>query len=126
MIAWLEKKWPYRGVTNWVAVCSVAFIVSQLMWHCSRYIRNIDLLEIPMALYFFPLAPLFEPHDGMIHNESIFLYALAYWVALFVISLLLSRRRMNPIIPAIVILALSAIVSVSYSIFFVYRGPRWG
>lgn len=123
MLAWFQRKYPYRGFTNWVAVCSVAFIVSELLWVSSRYVRRYDALEIPMTTYFFPLAPLFDPHDALLHNRSIFFYALAYWVALFVISLLLSRRRMNPIIPAIIILSLSAIASIVYSMFFVYRGP---
>ena len=40
----------YRGVANWALVCSLAFIVSELLWHCSRNVKAYDLLEIPLDI----------------------------------------------------------------------------
>ncbi len=104
-------------------LCSVAFITAQLLWYCSRFVRRCDILEIPMAVPFFPLAPFFDPYDGMVNSRHTFVYALTYWACLFVVALGIARKRINPAIPAAVILILSCVASVVYSMFFVYRGP---
>ena len=122
MISKIQEKLPYRGLTNWVAVCAVFFIVSQLLWYCSRAFRRYDFLEIPMCIIFFPLAPFFDPHDGMVNSRLVFLYALPYWLLVFVISLVVSKKRMNPLVPALALLIASATASIVYSLFFVYRG----
>jgi hypothetical protein len=76
-----------------------------------------------MAIFFFPLAPAVEPHDMMVNSRSIFPYALAYWAALFVIALLISRKRVHPAVPGMIILVLTSAASIVYSVFFVYHGP---
>jgi hypothetical protein len=123
MISRLQRTFPYRGLANWIAVWSVLFILSQLLWYCSRALRSYDLLEIPMAIVFFPLAPFFDPHDGMVNSRGTFLYALPYWLLVFAMSLALCRKRLNPIVPAVVLLIGSCVASIIYSVFFVYRGP---
>ncbi len=104
-------------------LCSLAFIAAQLLWYCSKFVRRYDILEVPMALPFFPLAPFFDPHNGMVNNRDTFVYALAYWISLYLVALGIARKKVNPAIPATVVLILSCVASVVYSVFFVYRGP---
>jgi hypothetical protein len=118
MYAKLKEMLKYQGFTNWVAVCSVFFIITQLLWYSSRYYRGCDILEIPAMIFFFPLAPLFDPHNGMVRNEGILLYAIIYWIILFVVSLIISRKIINPIIPALALLVISSVLSIFYSVFF--------
>jgi len=76
-----------------------------------------------MSILFFPLAPFFDPYNGMVNSKLVFLYALSYWLLVFVISLVVSKKRMNPLVPALALLIASATASIVYFLFFVYRGP---
>ncbi len=100
-----------------------AFIVAQLLWHLSAFVRRFDLLEIPLATPFFPLASFFDPHDGMVNNRFVFFYALVFWGALIPVSFWLAGKRLHPLIPAMVILLVTSLASVAY-VFFV--GLRTG
>lgn len=111
---WLSDRFPYRGIKDWVASCSVMFIAAQLLWYLSRQVSHIDILELPMVAPFFPFAALIDPHDGMVNSRDVFPLALSYWVGLFLFSLWLSRREINPAVPAAVVLAISSISGILY------------
>jgi hypothetical protein len=98
----------------------LAFIGSQSLWFCSQYVRRYDVLEIPMVIFYLPLAPFLDPHDGMVNSRDIFPYALAYWVGLFLVALPASRRRINPAIPGLTILFLTSAVAIGYWISFAH------
>jgi hypothetical protein len=110
----------YRGVQNWALTCAVAFIVSHVMWHASAYVRRWDFLELPLSLPFSPLAPFVDPHDGMVNSRDSFLLGLFYWICLFGLALLVSRRRINPAVPTAVILLLTCTGSIVYAFFAVF------
>jgi len=116
----LFEKFPYKGIKNWALLCSLTFIAAQMLWYLSFYlssfVRQYDFLEIPMVILFFPLAPLIDPHDGMLRNDYIYIYALTYWVSIFFLSWVLSRRKINPAIAGIVIVLLSCMASLIYSL----------
>ena len=83
------------------------------------------LLQFPMVILFFPLAPLIDPHDGMLRDDYIYLYALTYWASVFFLSWLISRRKINPAIPAVVIIILSCMPGLVSSLYLLWRGPRF-
>lgn len=76
-----------------------------------------------MATLFFPLAPFFDPYDGMVNSRHAFVYALAYWLCLYFVALGIGRKRINPAIPAALLLVSTCVASAVYSVFFVYHGP---
>ena len=101
-----------------------AFIVAQLLWHLSAFVRRFDLLEIPMATPFFPLASFLDPYDGMVNDPSVFFYALLFWGALVPLSLRIAGKRLNPLIPAMVILLITSLASIGYVFLVGFRsGP---
>lgn len=119
----LCEKLPYRGITNWALIWSISFIIAQTLWHFSRFVRSFDFLEIPMVIFYFPLAPLFDPYDGMLHDENLFVYAISYWLSVFIMSLFLSRKKINPLVPAVILLILSCMTSGGYALYLWWRGP---
>jgi hypothetical protein len=118
------ENFPYTGVRDWALICSVTFIVLQFLWYLSSYVRGCDFLEIPMVFLYFPFAPLIDPHDAMLHNDYIYLYALAYWILFFLLSWKLSLRKVNPILPGIVVLIQSCLPGLISSIYIIWRGPH--
>jgi hypothetical protein len=77
-----------------------------------------------MATPFFPLASFFDPHDSMVNNRFVFFYALVFWGALIPISFRLAGKRINPLIPAMVILLITSLASIGYVFFIGFRtGP---
>jgi hypothetical protein len=115
------RKVDLRGFFAWYFG---AFIIAQLLWYLSDFVARVDLLEISMATPFFPLASFFDPHDSMVNNRFVFFYALLFWGALIPISLRLAGKRLNPLIPAMVILLLTSLASVGYVFFVGFRtGP---
>ncbi len=123
MIRKIARKFPYRGARDWAMLCSLSFVAAQLLWYCSRFVRRYDVLEIAFAILFFPVAPCFDPYNGMVNSRQVFVYGLIYWVCLYFVALAASRRKVNPALPAAGILVLTCVASVIYSVFFVYHGP---
>lgn len=119
----LCKKFPCTGIKNWALLCSLTFIVAQMFWYLSSFVRRYDLLEIPMVILFFPPAPLIDPHNGLLRDDNLYLYALIYWASVFFLSWVLSRRKINPVIPAIAILLLSCMPCLIYFLYLLWQGP---
>ena len=92
------QRYPYRGLFGWATVCVWAFVLSEILWHLSGFVRRYDLLEIVLAVPYAPLAFLVDPHDLMLHHRHVFFFALANWSGIFVIGTLLSLKRMNAVV----------------------------
>jgi len=122
MLKQLCEKYPYKGMKNWALFCSLVFIVSELLWYLSSFVRDIDFLEIPMVFFYFPLATLIDS-DALLHNDYIYLYALTYWGSVFFLSFLFSRRKINLIIPGIIVIIISCLPGAIYSAYLLWRGP---
>ncbi len=119
----ISEKFPYKGIRNWALICSVTFIIVQFLWNLSFFVRGFDFLEIPMVFLYFPIATLIDPHDAMLHNDYIYFYAFVYWILFFLLSWKLSLRKVNPVIPGILVLILSCLPGLIYSIYLFWRGP---
>jgi hypothetical protein len=119
----IEQRFPYRGLKSWSLTWAIAFIVGQLLWFSSRFVRQWDVLEIPMTVVFFPIAMFIDPYNGMVNDRNVFFYALGYWLVLYFVALGLSRKRMNPAIPGLLLLLLPGIASVIYTYVFVDHNP---
>ncbi len=89
----LITRYPYRGLFGWATICVWGFLASEILWHLSRLVRRYDLLEIPLAVPYAPIAFLIDPHDALMNHESIFFIALANWFAIFVVGAIVSLRR---------------------------------
>ena len=76
-----------------------------------------------MVFLYFPLTPLIDPHDGMLNDDSIYLYALAFWSSVFFLSWIISRRKITPIVPGILVMILGCLPGLVYSIYLLWRGP---
>lgn len=101
-----RKRFAYQGAENWLLTCSLMFAVAELLWYCARFFRKYDLLEIPMSIPLFPPGMLLDFSSGMIRQRGLLVYAFAFWIGLFLFSLILSRKQINPAIPAGIILGL--------------------
>ena len=82
----LIDRYPYRGLFGWATACVWGFVIAETLWHLSAYVRNYDILEIPLVVPYAPLAAILDPHDAMIPDKNIFFFALANWLVIFLIG----------------------------------------
>lgn len=101
-----------------------AFIVSTLMWHLSGYVRAVDLLELPMAAFHFPLAGFIDPHDGMIRSKSIFFYAILFWGAVIPVAFRVTPTHVGRLRTALGIVVGCAVASTAYTVVYHLLGFR--
>ena len=91
----LIERYPYKGLFGWATVCVWAFLIAEIMWHLSDFVRNYDILEIPLVLPYAPLAVIIDPRDAMLNHKNIFFFALANWLGIFLLGALLSMRKLS-------------------------------
>ena len=89
----LIDRYPYRGLFGWATACVWGFVIAETLWHLSAYVRNYDILEIPLVVPYAPLAAILDPHDAMIPDKNIFFFALANWLVIFLIGAAVSVWR---------------------------------
>jgi len=115
MILLIPQDLPNRGKQYWALCCALLFILSQLMWTIAGRFRRYDWIELPLIGFYFPLAPFFDPRDGMVRDPNLFFYALACWLGIFGIGLLFLRKKINPLLPILIILVLCAVSGIVFS-----------
>lgn len=91
----LIERYPYKGLFGWATACVWAFLIAEIMWHFSAFVRSYDVLEIPLVVPYAPFAFIVDPHDAMLNHDHIFFFALANWFGIFVVGALLSLRRLG-------------------------------
>lgn len=89
----LIDRYPYRGLFGWATACVYGFVIAEIMWHLSAYVRRYDILEIPLVVPYAPLAFIVDPHDAMLHHRHIFFFALANWFVIFLVGAAVSWRK---------------------------------
>lgn len=112
------------GTARFFAWYFGAFIFCTLLWHMSGYFRAIDLLELPMAAFHFPLAGFFEPSRFLVRDEFIFYYALLFWGAVIPVAFQFAPKRLGPLATALGIIVACATTSTVFA--FVYNLFGWG
>ena len=86
---------PGKGTLGWAIACIWGFAVAGVMWELSDYVRKHDWLEIRLVIPYAPAAILVDPNDAMLNCRYIHFFALANWVAIFLLGALVGwcRRR---------------------------------
>ncbi|WP_182869430.1 hypothetical protein [Stieleria mannarensis] len=99
-----------------------AFIVAEVMWRLSGYVRAIDLLELPLASFHFPLAGFVDPHDSMVRSEGTFFCAIVFWTAVIPVAFRIAPRKVGPLLTALAIIAFCAVAATVYTFLYHWLG----
>jgi len=89
-----------------------AFVLAALLWRLAAFVREFDLLELPMIAFHFPLAGFLDPGGFMLRNPNILFYAIGFWVAVIPVSLLVTPKQMNPLKVSFAIIGVVSIASI--------------
>ena len=108
----VQPSGSFTPVQHWLLTCSLSFAVAELFWLGAQYVKKLDALEIPLRAPLLPLVLLLDPRHARVNQAEWLPYAIAFWAALFCVSLVLSRRRTNPAIAGAVLLALACLFGV--------------
>jgi len=79
---------PYKGTLGWGTVCVWGFAIAGAAWQLSAYVRRYDWLEIPLVIPYAPVAILVDPNGALLNYRHIHFFALANWVAIFLLGAL--------------------------------------
>jgi hypothetical protein len=101
-----------NGVRHWLLSCSLSFAGAELCWLGGQYVTKYDVLEIPLIAPLLPLVLLLDSREARVSLRDWLPYAAAFWVALFCLSVVLSRRRIHPGISGAVLLAAACLFGV--------------
>ncbi len=121
----LIDRYPYRGLFGWATACVWGFVIAEIMWHLSAYVRRYDILEIPLVVPYAPLAFIVDPHDAMLNHRHIFFFALANWFVIFLIGAVFSLRRIGTRLTgaATMIVVLVIALGRAYEAWVIHRPP---
>lgn len=85
-----------RSLSRWATFCVWAFIVAEICWHLSHFVRRYDILEIPLAIPYAPIAVLLDPNDMLLNHGQIFFIALGNWFGIFLVGAVIVLLRSKP------------------------------
>jgi hypothetical protein len=108
----LISRYPYRGLFGWATLCVWGFVAAEILWHLSGFVRRYDWLEIPLVVPYAPLAVLIDPHDVMLHHDSIFFLALANWFGIFLLGSVFCFRKVSAVASGATTLSIVLLLSL--------------
>lgn len=119
-----ETKWepqppgavPERSLQQFCAWYFGAFIVCAGLFSLSRYVSQVDLLEIPLATLLFPWAAVLDPHDGMVNDRNMFLYGVGWWALMGAVAWA-GRKYAPPLLVAFTLEFAAVVGAIGYTLF---------
>ena len=104
------------GLARFMAFYWSAFGVSVALWFLSAEVRRYDLLELPMVMFMFPLAMLFDPGDAMVGQTSSLIYGACFWAAVIPVAFRLTPSSRKRITVALSIVGVTGCVSFVFAL----------